>query len=64
MKDKLKIKTMETKRFIQQFPGITEQEKVSDEILDSLIAGECREGCPNGCQNKNMKNDNKVKQPA
>ncbi len=48
---------METKKFIQKFPEITEQEQLSNEVLDSIEAG-CAESCSQGCKRKNMKNDN------
>ena len=53
---------METKKFIQKFPEITEQEQLSNEVLDSIEAG-CAESCSQGCKRKNLKNNNTMKEP-
>ncbi len=50
---------METKKFIQKFPQITEQEELSNEVLDSIEAG-CAESCSQGCKRKNLKNNNQM----
>lgn len=50
---------METKKFIQKFPEITEQEQLSNEVLDSIEAG-CAESCSQGCKRKNLKNNNQM----
>lgn len=50
---------MKTIKFIKQFPVITEQEKVSNEILDSLEGRGCVESCAQGCVKKNLKNNKK-----
>ena len=50
---------METKKFVQKFPEITEQEELSNEVLDSIEAG-CAESCSQGCKRKNLKNNNQM----
>ncbi len=48
---------METKKFIQEFPEITDQEQLSNEVLDSIEAG-CAESCAQGCKRKGLKSGN------
>ncbi len=54
---------METKKFIQEFPEITAQEQLSNEVLDSIEAG-CAESCAQGCKRKGLKNNNKYEQES
>lgn len=54
---------MEKNSFIQKFPAITEQEELSNEIMNAIEAGGCAESCEQGCSKKNLKsgNNNHVK---
>lgn len=50
---------MDTKKFIKKFPIISEQEFLSNEIMDSLEGKGCTESCAQGCVKKNLKNNKK-----
>jgi len=48
-----------SKDFLQSFPSITEQEQITDEVMNALEGGDsCTESCLQGCKRKNMKNGN------
>lgn len=47
---------MKTKDFIKKFPVISEQEQLSNDIMDSLEGTGCAESCAQGCVKKNLKN--------
>lgn len=49
---------MDAKKFIQEFPEVTAQEQLSNEVLDSIEAGSCAESCSQGCSRKNLKSGN------
>lgn len=49
--------SMKTKNFIENFPIISEQEQLSNEIMDSLEGKGCAESCSQGCVKKNLKNN-------
>lgn len=45
-----------SKDFLQLFPSITEQELITDEVMNALEGGDsCEESCLQGCKRKNMK---------
>lgn len=48
---------METNDFIKEFPEITNQEQLSNDVMDSIEAG-CAESCSQGCKRKNLKSGN------
>ncbi len=47
------------KDFLQFFPSITEQEQITDEVMNALEGGDsCTESCLQGCKRKNLKTGN------
>ena len=48
-----------SKEFLQFFPPITEQEQITDEVMNALEGGDsCTESCLQGCKRKNLKTGN------
>lgn len=50
---------MKAKKFIEQFPIISEQEKLLNELMDHIEGKGCVESCSQGCVKKNLKNNKK-----
>lgn len=49
------------KDFLKLFPSITEQEEITNEVMDTLEGGDsCSDSCMQGCKKKNMKSGNSV----
>lgn len=48
-----------SKDFLQLFPSITEQEEITNEVMNALEGGDsCTESCLQGCKKKNLKTGN------
>lgn len=48
----------EEKTFMDQFPSITEQEILTQEVMDSIEGGSCEESCLQGCKKRSMGSGN------
>lgn len=48
----------EEKTFMEQFPSITEQEILTQQVMDSIEGGDCSESCLQGCSKKKMGSGN------
>lgn len=50
--------------FVNQFSSITEQEEITNEVMNSLEGGDsCASSCLQSCKKKNLKTGNDIKQP-
>lgn len=48
-----------SKEFLRLFPSISEQEQITDEVMNALEGGDsCTESCLQGCKKKNLKSGN------
>lgn len=49
------------KDFLKLFPSITEQEEISDEVMNALEgSGSCGSSCTQACKRKNLKSGNDI----